>query len=152
LSDDVNVDRGSDELDSAWLTTIVTNDLVTKVTYQAKAEAAWLVSKPVMEANTTLYEQGTADWSGLNLGFVGNIFHMELSAGYNVGGNGGTTIRGIIEDSWQHGLRRQRLPLWNLLQAAYGTSAKNPATVEDVMWRLREMPFPKAMLAVDHRI
>lgn len=151
LADDVNVDRGSDELDSAWLATVVAGDPITKLTYQGKTEAAWVASKPVLEANTRLYEQGTADWSGLNLGFVGNVFHMALADGYDVGGNGKATFRKIIQDTWSN-LRLQRLPLWNLLHAAYGTSGPDAAAADDTMWRLREHPFPKPTIKVDHRI
>lgn len=151
LSDDVNVDRGSDDLDSAWLTAVVTNDAVTKVTYQAKAGAAWIATKPVIQANTHLYDQGIADWSGLNLGFVGNAFHMALADAWDVGGNGKATYRKIVEDTWTN-LGQQHLPLWNLLHAAYGTSGTAPQTAEDVLWRMREMPFPKAQMKVDHRI
>jgi hypothetical protein len=151
LSDDVNVDRGSDDLDSAWLTAVVTNDAVTRLTYQGKAQAAWLATKPVIQANTHLYDQGIADWSGLNLGFVANAFHMALADAWDVGGNGKATYRKIVEDTWTN-LEQQHLPLWNLLHAAYGTSGTAPQTAEDVLWRMREMPFPKAQIKVDHRI
>lgn len=151
LADDVNVDRGSDELDSSWLAAVVAGDPITKLTYQSKAQAAWVVSKPVLEANTRLYEQGTADWSGLNLGFVGHVFHMALADSYDVGGNGKATFRKIIQDTWSN-LRQQRLPLWNLLHAAYGTSGPDAAAADDVAWRLREHPFPKATIKVDHRV
>jgi hypothetical protein len=151
LADDVNVDRGSDDLDSAWLTAVVTNDPIAKITYQGKANAAWIATKPVVEANTRLYEQGTADWSGLNLGFVGSVFHMSLAQGFDVGGNGKATFRKVIQDTWSN-LRQQRLPLWNLLHAVYGTSGPDATTAQDVVWRLRELPFPKPTIKVDHRI
>ena len=151
LADDVNVDRGTDELDSAWLTAVVAKDIVTRTTYQGKAEAAWQIYKTPIAQNTKLYAQGTADWSGLNLGFVGNLFKMVLSAGYDVGGNGGATYEKVIQDSWD-GLRRQRLPLWNLLRGAYGNGPADPASIDDALWRLREMPFPKPIQEVDHRI
>ncbi len=151
LADDVEVNRGNDDLDSAWLTAIVSTDVITKLTYQTKADAAWAVTKPIMLANTTLYEQGTADWSGLNLGFVGNLFHMSLAESYDVGGSGKATFQKIIQDTWSN-LRRQRLPLWNILHAVYGTSGKDPASAEDTVWRLREFPFPKPTIKVDHRI
>lgn len=151
LADDVNVDRGTDELDSSWLTAVVTSDPITKVTYQGKAEAAWQVYKTPIEQNTKLYSQGTADWSGLNLGFVGNLFKTVLADGYDVGGNAKATYRKVIEDSWS-GLRRQRLPLWNLLRGAFGTGPADPASIDDALWRLREMPFPKSIQEVDHRI
>lgn len=151
LADDVNVDRGTDELDSAWLTAVVASDPITKVTYQGKAEAAWQVYRTPIAQNTKLYSQGTADWSGLNLGFVGNLFKMTLAERYDVGGNGKTTYAKVIEDSWQ-GLRRQRLPLWNLLRGAFGNGPADPASIDDALWRLREMPFPKPIQEVDHRI
>lgn len=151
LSDDVSSDRGADELDSSWLTAVVSSDIVTKLQYQAKAEAAWTASKIVIKNNTTLYEQGTADWSGLNLGFVGNVFHMLLAEKYDVGGDGKTTFQGVIADTWNN-LKRQRLPLWNLLGAAYSGQPANKAAMDDVLWRLREMPFPKPVADVDHRI
>lgn len=151
LADDVNVDRGSDDLDSAWLTAVVTNDAITRLTYQGKAQAAWLVTKPVVSANTHLYDQGTADWSGLNLGFVGNVFHMALADGWDVGGNGKATFKGVVQDTWTN-LSQQRLPLWNLLHAAYGTSGPDPKSADDVLWRMREFPYPKAQIKVDHRI
>lgn len=151
LADDVNVDRGTDELDSAWLAAVVAADPITKLTYQGKAEAAWTVYKTPITQNTTLYAQGTADWSGLNLGFVGNLFKSVLAESYDVGGDGKATYREVIQDSWQS-LRRQRLPLWNLLQAAYGNAPADPASIDDALWRLREMPFPKSVQRVDHRI
>jgi hypothetical protein len=151
LSDDVSVDRGSDDLDSAWLATVTAGDPITKLTYQTKAETAWVVSKPVIEANTRLYEQGTADWSGLNLGFVGNVFHLALADSYDVGGNGKATFRKLIQDVWSN-LKGQRLPLWNLLHAAHGTSGPDATSAEDTLWRMRELPFPKATIKVDHRI
>lgn len=150
LADDINVDRGTDELDSTWLTAVVSNDMFTKVQYQGKAEGAWAIYKTPIEQNTQLYAQGTADWSGLNLGFVGNLFKTILAQSYDVGGNGKVTYTKVIEDSWS-GLRKQRLPLWNLLQGAYGTT-KDPAAIDDALWRLREMPFPKSEHVVDHRI
>lgn len=150
LADDINVDRGTDELDSTWLTAVVSNDTLTKLQYQGKAEAAWAIYKTPIEQNTRLYEQGTADWSGLNLGFVGNLFKTVLAQGYDVGGNGKATYAKVIEDSWSS-LKKQRLPLWNLLQGAYGTT-KDPASIDDALWRLREMPFPKSTHVVDHRI
>jgi len=151
LSDDVNVDRGSDDLDSSWLTAVVTNDVVTKISYQAKAEAAWVPTKPVVENNTLLYEQGTADWSGLNLGFVSGLFHVLLAGEYDVGGSSKATFTKIIDDSWA-GLRRQRLPLWNLLEGAYGATGLDAAAKEDTLWRMREFPFPKPTIKVDLRI
>ena len=151
LSDDINVDRGSDELDSAWLTTVVASDPIAKIQYQGKAEAAWVASKPVIVQNTKLYHQGTADWSGLNLGFVGDVFHMALADGYDVGGNGKTTFKTVIEESWK-GLRLQRLPLWNLLAGAFAPGGANDAAIDDALWRLREMPFPKSVMEVDHRV
>lgn len=151
LSDDINVDRGSDELDSAWLTAVVTTDPLAKIQYKAKADAAWVASKPVISNNTTLYSQGTADWSGLNLGFVGHVFHMLLAEKYDVGGNGKSTYQGVIADSWG-ALKKQRLPLWNLLGTVYSGQPQDPALIDDVLWRLREMPFPKSIHRVDHRI
>ncbi|MBX3219177.1 MAG: hypothetical protein KF795_01580 [Labilithrix sp.] len=151
LADDVNVDRGSDELDSAWLTAVVTSDVLTKAQYQAKAEVAWTASKVVITNNTTLYEQGTADWSGLNLGFVGNVFHMLLADRYNVGGDAKAAFKGVIADVSTN-LKKQRLPLWNLLGAAYSGQPPDKAAADDVLWRLREMPFPKPVHHVDHRI
>jgi hypothetical protein len=43
------------------------------------------------------------------------------------------------------------LPLWNLLQGAFGAT-KDPAAIDDALWRLREMPFPKPTHVVDHRV
>lgn len=152
LADDVNVDRGSDELDSAWLASVVATDPIKKLQYQAKASASWVVTKPVAEANTQLYHQGTADWSGLNLGFVATIFHLALAERWDVGNDGKKTYRGILEKSFAGGLSSQRLPLWSFLHAAYGTSGPNKDAVEDARWRLREMPFPKSTQNVDLRI
>ena len=151
LSDDVSSDRGADELDSSWLAAVVSNDLVGKLQYQAKAEAAWTASKIVITNNTTLYEQGTADWSGLNLGFVGSVFHMLLAEKLDLGGDAKTSFRGVINDSFDN-LKRQRLPLWNLLGTVYSGQPTNKAVIDDVLWRLREMPFPKPTVHVDHRI
>jgi hypothetical protein len=151
LADDVSVDRGNADLDSAWLTAVVTNDAITRITYQGKAQAAWAVSKPVVQANTHLYDQGIADWSGLNLGFVGHAFHMALADGWDVGGNGKATFKKVVQDSWSN-LSQQHLPLWNLLHAAYGTSGPDPKSAEEMLQRMREMPFPKAQIKVDHRI
>jgi hypothetical protein len=76
---------------------------------------------------------------------------MALAEQLDVGGNGKATFQKIIEDTWTN-LKLQRLPLWNLLHAAFGTSGRDAASEDDALWRLRELPFPKATIKVDHRI
>ncbi len=151
LSDDINVDRGSDELDSAWLTSVVLSDPIKRVEYQGKTLGAWVASKPVIQNNTTLYEQGTADWSGLNLGFVGNVFHMLLAEQFDVGGDAKKTFQGVINDCYNN-LKKQRLPLWNFLGAAYSGKPSDKAADNDALWRLREFPYPKSTHIVDRRV
>lgn len=148
LANDVSSDRGNDELDSNWLVASTLAPL-DALSYRGKAEAAWPASKVVVQNTPVMYEQGIADWSGLNLGFVSGVFHMTLAEHLDLGGDAADTYRASIEDGYG-ALSRQRLPLWDLLHGAYGQ--QSAAAVEDAVARLREMPFPKSVQTVDHRV
>ncbi len=150
LADDVNVDRGADELDSPWLASVVSSAPLDVLKYQAKAQAAWVVVKPTLLITAPSYDQGIADWSGLNLAFVGGIFHGMLAEKWNVGGDAKTSYKAQVDATFKT-FAQQRLPLWNLIVGAYG-SGPDAAATDDAKWRLREMPFPKPMQEVDLRI
>jgi hypothetical protein len=150
LSDDINVDRGSDELDSAWLTAVVSPAL-DAISYRAKAEATWTAQKAVIKATPATYTQGIADWSGLNLGFASNLFHLLLAERLDLGGDAKAAYTGLVADGFD-ALSEQRLPLWNLLQGAFPKGAANAAAIADAKARLQEMPFPKPMHVVDLRV
>lgn len=159
LSDDVGVDRGNDELDSAWLTAVVSTDPGTKATYTTKANTEWnKISVPptgraAAALNVNLYTYGAgADWSGLHLAFVSHLFHQILASSVDLSGDAKSTYRTAIQSTYDNGLARHRLPLWGLLQAAHGTQAATAETKDDVAWRMREMPFPKPLIEVDHRV
>lgn len=157
LADDAsaNIDRGNAALDSAWLTAYVSTDTVEKAKYTADAVAEWTkpTGKAAVLANVNLYNYGLgADWSGLHLGFVGHLFHQVLASSLDLNGDAKATYRQALQSTWDNGLSRHRLPLWGLLQQAYGTSPQAVEPKDDTLWRMREMPFPKPIVDVDHRV
>lgn len=147
IADDVNTSQGFNQLPGTWLSAWVDDSL----SYRAKAEAFWVAAKVEKKNNPVFYEQGTADWSGTHLGFIGDTIGMLLASHINLGGDAVQVHKDEIDASHEN-LAKQRLAVWHLIHAAYGSGAKSSPFVDDMRWRLREIPYPKTSYPIDHRI
>jgi hypothetical protein len=148
LADDVKTDQGLNQVPSYWLASIVTGDL----SYELKANGYWNVGKVEQKNNPVRYDDGIADWSGINLTFTGDLILALLAAEKDLGGDAVTTMRDSIDQNHAV-LARQRMLVWHLLHATHGTGAKASPFVDDMRWRLREIPWPKrAFGEIDHTL
>jgi hypothetical protein len=156
LADDVKLDQTtsqvSNKLPSSWLYAVVTDNALDRIQYQTKAEGYWAIGKAIIQATPVYYNQGTVDWSGTHLTFVGDLIETYLAQQMNLGGDAQSVVRAHIDASHSN-LALQRFVTWHLLEAAYGstTGASSPF-VDDARWRLREVPYPKKPWNMDRRI
>jgi hypothetical protein len=150
LADDYSVSTGSDEVDSPWLVVAVTDNALTKYEYQGKLESAWAAQKYVLSNNIPTYDNGIADWSGLNLSYVSALYRVLFAEVYDAGGDARSRTKAIVSDTWSN-FKNTRLPLWHELYSAYVANPQ-PFAMDDFRWRMREFPFPKPDHVVDHRI
>ncbi len=144
---DIQLSRGTNALQVAWIPAVINGGLG----HRADAEKEWLTAKVELQNNYVVYHQGIADWSGTHLTFVGLVVNMLLAERMDLGGD----AREVVGDNIVHShdsVAEQRLLVWHFLRQAYGSSKPAPAYLEDGKWRLREMPFPKGAVAIDHRI
>lgn len=117
--------------------------------------------------NTDFYWHGTADWSGINLGMVGDITNIMLADRL-----GATEIRDQLRermvDTWitYRPARRHMLTLATYTFAyRYGTRGNHfrkesseddfQKSVQEAFWGLREIPYPRPTfldVSVDHSL
>ena len=147
LADDVAVaQNGINGLTSAWLAAVVSGEW----SYRVEAMGHWSAQKDVVKnGNAMIYEQGIADWSGTHLNAVQYVTMELLAQHFEVAT--GEPSRDVIEQGvvWAHGeVADQRLTLWNLLDAGLADEP-HPAALDEMRWRLREMPCPKTAAHVD---
>jgi len=156
IIDDVQYDVATsgvtNKLPSSWLYAAVATNVVDKASYQAQATGYWTAGKSVIQATPVTVFQGGVDWSGTHLSFVGDLVEAYLAQQLNIGGDAQSVVRGSIDTSYGN-LSKGRFALWNMLEAAYGTTT-GPASpgVEDARWRLREIAYPKTAFKIDRRI
>jgi hypothetical protein len=148
LADDVHIGAGFNDLISTWLAAVALESRLERARYRVKAEARWTAEKLVEKNSSLQYGQGIADWSGTHLAFVGAVTALLLAERLDLGGDAREIFQGQIERSFAS-VERQRLVLWDLAGAAL---RPRPAAVEDAVWLLREMPFPKGQARIDHRV
>lgn len=148
LADDVEVDRGLNQVPAYWLAAVVTGEL----SYQLKAQGYWQAGKLELENNPIQFNDGITDWSGVNLRFTDYLTEALLARELNVGGNAVATMTETIDKN--HGiLAKQRRLVWHMLHATYGTGSKSSPFVDDMRWRFREIPWPKlAYGEIDHTL
>jgi hypothetical protein len=152
-SSDTSQSDLTNKLPSTWLVAAIDPNPLEKAAYQAQAEGVWTAGKAIIQATPVYYNQGTVDWSGTHLTFVGDVIEMLLAQKLNLGGDAQTVVRAHIDASHTN-LEQQRFATWHLLATALGTPApaKSPAWVDDARWRFREIPYPKLSLDIDRRI
>lgn len=150
IADDIETDQGFNQLGGAWLAAIVETDPVQRTVYRARAEGLWAASRNVLVNNPTLYAQGIADWSGTHLNFTSNVVDLLMADELDLGGDAKSKLHQLVETSFDN-LAEQRLVAWDVLRNAFG-AAPDPIAQRDALWGLREFPYPKVELDVDHRV
>jgi hypothetical protein len=103
-------------------------------------------------------EGATADWSGTHLTFVNFNGLLFLSSKKPLVGKNGATLE--VEKATTRGIKKMRddftrfrMGIWSVLfstPSIVGTVAK--ADVDNMKWRLYEVPAPRAALDIDHRV
>lgn len=130
-----------------WLAAIVSGE----PSYELKAQGYWTAGKLEESKNPIQYNDGITDWSGVNLRFTGALLQALLASEKNLGGDAVATTKASIDRNHEI-LERQRLLVWHMIHAAFGSGAKTSPFVDDMRWRFREMPYPKLAFDVDHRL
>jgi hypothetical protein len=138
---------GGNQAVSVWLEAAMTGDLSLRL----KAEQSWPQERIAKNAYAVEYRKGIADWSGTHLTFVGSVVESNLARRLDLGGNAVDTVGDFIDRSHEN-LVEQRLVTWHFLRQKFGKTKPTATQLEDGLWRLREVPFPKPEIAIDHRV
>ena len=105
----------------------------------------------IEQANFTMKDMATADWSGTHLGFV-QAYSLWLLAEKKPlpGFDAKASVKKDIE-TMRSNFQPFRMGLWSVL---FAKLAGTPSAIDadNARWRLREMPAPKPQLVVDHRV
>ncbi|NOU31378.1 MAG: hypothetical protein HOO96_26060 [Polyangiaceae bacterium] len=145
---DTNVaGSGGNALEANWLAATINGNL----TRRLAAEQQWIQRRLELQAYAVEYRQGIADWSGTHLTFVGSLVDILLSSRMDLGGTSKQSVGDFIDRS-QENLKDQRLVVWTFLRERFGKTRPAAQWIEDGKWRLREMPFPKPSIIIDHRV
>jgi hypothetical protein len=138
----------ANHLMSVWLSAYVNNDsgdLTAAVTSWAALQSS------IEQANFQQREYMTGDWSGTHLTFAQFISMHWLAAKKPLPAiNADTSVRKGF-DKMKSDFSPFRMGLWSVVFSKLA-SASDPADVDNARWRLREIPSPRSMLDVDHRV
>jgi len=148
LADDVQTSQGTNQVVTTWLHAWLSGDL----TYRVKAEGLFTAWKQLADATPEPYQSGTADWSGLHLGFVDHVVRMLVSQRLPLAGGQSTAqILGYIQRDHDV-VDEQRLAHWHMLRGAFDAPGLSPALRDDMRWRMREYRYPKIRYDIDRRV
>ncbi len=130
---------------------LLNNMLAFWMTGDSKYETAYkkALRKPILllelAAGGTFAAYGIADWSGTNLGVVTSVARIELAR--RLGSRWERLFKHALKMSYGR-LRSYRLTLWSVAAAGYLGS---PGAQDEVLWQLREFPYPKPKHEVDRQ-
>jgi hypothetical protein len=145
---DTNIaSTGGNALEANWISATINGNLSRRL----QAEQKWQQTRLELQTYAVEYQQGIADWSGTHLTFVGSLVDMLLSDRMELGGNSKDGVGDFIDRS-QENVKDQRLIVWAFLRQRFGKTKPDAKWVEDGKWKLREMPFPKPKIVIDHRV
>lgn len=150
IADDISTSIGSSDLYGAWIAAVVSDNVIERAKYRAKAESAWATQKLGIRAAPSMYEQGLADWSGLHLNFVSDTIALLLAREVDLGGDAQSVYRDVVRKSYAN-VKGLRLPMWELMSQSFG-EPKNASATSEAKWILRELPFPKPMANINHSV
>lgn len=145
----VALDGEFNEIKANWLAWMTTGEQA----YRDRYQELWsnpLLRMWVTMGNGMFYLWGVSDWSGQHLDTIG-----MLALWFLADATGDDSIA-VINQGWVNGMRMNavtRQILWPIAAAALGNPpASLDEVVDEAIWGLREMPFPKQNLDVNHRI
>jgi hypothetical protein len=123
---------------------LLNNMLAFWMTGDSKYETAYkkALRKPILlaelAAGGTFAAYGIADWSGTNLGVVSAVARIELAR--RLGSGWERLFKHTLKMSYRF-VHPYRLTLWSVAAAGY---LARPGAADEVLWQLREFPYPKA--------
>jgi hypothetical protein len=132
---------------SEWLSAVVSGSVQKRL----RAEQRWQTSRLELQAYAVEAKLGIADWSGIHLTFIGTVVDRLLAERLDLGGNAVDTVSDFIDRSHEN-LKDQRILVWAMLRQRFGKTKPGVEYLEDGKWRLREVPFPKPQIVIDHRV
>ncbi len=138
----------ANHLMSVWLSAYVNNDSGDLTS----ALTSWTaLQSSIEQANFQQREYMTGDWSGTHLTFAQFIAMHWLATKKPIPTvNADTSVRKGF-DKMKADFSPFRMGLWSVVFSKLA-SASAPVDVDNARWRLREMPSPRSMLDVDHRV
>lgn len=138
----------ANHLMSVWLSAYVNNDsgdLTSTLTSWTTLQAS------IEQANFQQREYMTGDWSGTHLTFVQFISMHWLAAKKAIPtANADTSVRKGF-DKMKSDFSPFRMGLWSVVFAKLA-STQDQVDIDNARWRMREIPSPRSMLDVDHRV
>ncbi|MFO0670129.1 MAG: hypothetical protein U0235_10950 [Polyangiaceae bacterium] len=162
LADDVQLggsnapaSQFSNKLPAAWMAAVFADNVSDQLNYRAKAEGYWTAGKSILASTPSDSFQGQVDGSGLHLSSVGDLVQIYLAKRIDLGGDSAAAMRTHIDKSYDN-IHRFRLPEWDMLAAATGSSAGNASAIAPMIAngisRLQEAMYPKQSYNVDRTI